>query len=62
MGAAFPQDGGWLFEIPQPPLPALWRSDAGPEAAYFLKSEETSADIQGDSIAYVFNIKGNAHA
>ena len=30
LGAAFPQNGGWVFEIPQPPLPTPWRSDAVP--------------------------------
>jgi hypothetical protein len=60
LGAVFPQNGGWVFEIPQPPLPAAWRSDAIPVAAYPLRVEETSGDPSGDSIAYVFNIKGNA--
>jgi len=60
IGTAFPQNGGWVFEIPQPPLPALWRSDAVPIAVYSLKAEETLIDAGGDSIAYVFNIKGNA--
>jgi hypothetical protein len=60
LGAAFPQNGSWIFEIPQPPLPAPWRSNAIPVAAYSLKAEETLAAPDGDSIAYVFNIKGNA--
>jgi hypothetical protein len=60
LGAVFPQNGGWVFETPQPPLPAAWRSDAVPVAAYPLKTEETLGDHNGDSIAYVFNIKGNA--
>lgn len=60
LGAAFPQNGGWVFEIPQPPLPTPWRSDAVPVAAYPLRTEETLGDPSGDSIAYVFNIKGNA--
>jgi hypothetical protein len=60
LGAAFPQNGGWVFEIPQPPLPAPWRSDAVSVAKYPLKAEETLGNPRGDSIAYVFNIKGNA--
>jgi len=60
LGAVFTQNGGWVFEIPQPPLPTAWRSDAVPIAAYPLKVEEISGDLGGDSIAYVFNIKGNA--
>lgn len=60
LGAAFPQNGGWTFEIPQPPLPAPWRSDAVPVASYPLKMEEAIENRRGDSIAYVFNIKGNA--
>lgn len=60
LGSAFPQNGGWVFEIPQPPLPAPWRSDAVPVATYPLKADETLGDPGGDSIAYVFNIKGNA--
>src|SRR3712207_7382658 len=42
------------------PLPAPWRSDAVPVAAYPHKTEETLVAPDGDSIAYVFNIKGNA--
>lgn len=60
LGIVFPQNGGWIFEIPQPPLPTPWRSDAVPVATYALKMEETLEDPSGDSIAYVFNIKGNA--
>ena len=60
LGAAFPQNGGWIFEVPQPPLPAPWRSDAVPVAAYPLTAGETLGDSGGDSIAYVFNIKGDA--
>lgn len=60
LGSAFPQNGGWVFEIPQPPLPAPWRSDAVPVATYPLKAVETLGVPAGDSIAYVFNIKGNA--
>lgn len=60
LGSAFPQNGGWIFEIPQPPLPTPWRSDAVPVATYPLKAEETLGAPSGDSIAYVFNIKGNA--
>lgn len=60
LGAVFSQNGGWVFEIPQPPLPAAWRSDAVPVSAYPLKVDETPGDPEGDSIAYVFNIKGNA--
>ena len=60
LGATFSQNGGWVFEIPQPPLPIPWRSDAIPVAAYPLRLEETLADPGANSIAYVFNIKGNA--
>ena len=60
LGASFPQNGGWAFEIPQPPLPAPWRSDAVSITAYPLKVNETINDPAGDSIAYVFNIKGDA--
>lgn len=60
LGAAFPQNGGWFFEVPQPPLPAPWRSDAVPVMSYPLKMKETLEELGGDSIAYVFNIKGDA--
>ena len=60
LGVAFPQNGGWSFEIPQPPLPTPWRSDAVPVATYPLKAEETLVNMGGNSIAYIFNIKGNA--
>lgn len=60
LGSTFPQNGGWVFEIPQPPLRAPWRSDAVPVATYPFKTDETLGDPRGDSIAYVFNIKGDA--
>lgn len=61
LGAAFPQIGGWIFEIPQPPMPTPWRSDAPPQMKYGLRvGSEIPMDANGDSIAYVFNIKGSA--
>lgn len=60
LGSVFSQNGGWVLEIPQPPLPAPWRSDAVPVTSYPLKMKETIEDPRGDSIAFVFNIKGDA--
>jgi len=61
LGAAFPQIGGWVFEIPQPPKPEPWRSDAPPQMNYDLRvQDEVTIDEKGDSIAFVFNIKGSA--
>jgi SMODS-associated and fused to various effectors sensor domain len=61
LGAAFPQIGGWVFEIPQPPKPEPWRSDAPPQMNYGLQvQDEVTIDEKGDSIAVVFNIKGSA--
>lgn len=60
LGVVFPQNGSWVFDITQPPLTTPWRSDAVPIRTYSLNVEESSLDPQGDSIAYVFSIKGDA--
>jgi hypothetical protein len=61
LGAAFPQIDDWIFEIPQPPKPIPWRSDAPPLMSYGLQvGDETLVNVDGDSIAFVFNIKGSA--
>jgi hypothetical protein len=60
LGAAFPEIGGWIFEIPQPPLILPWRSDAVPEMSYALRSNVMKGNSTGDSIAFIFNIKGSA--
>jgi len=60
LGVVFPEIGGWNFEIPQPPMTVPWRSDAVPEISYALKANEIELDSAGDSIAFIFNIKGSA--
>lgn len=61
LGAAFPEIGGWRFEIPQPTEANLWHSGAVPELSYKLTvDEEIQIDPDGNSIAFLFNIKGNA--
>lgn len=61
LGAAFPEIGGWRFEIPQPTEADLWHSGAVPELNYKLTVDDTiPIDSDGNSIAFLFNIKGNA--
>ena len=60
LGVVFPEIGGWNFEIPQPPMTVPWRSDAVPEISYALRLNEIELDSAGDSIAFIFNVKGSA--
>jgi len=63
LGAIFPQVGGWIFDINQPPSPREWRSNAPPRMQYHLSGgSEILVDSAGDSIALVLNVKGSATA
>ena len=65
VGAVFPGNGSWVFEVLQPTTP--WRSDAMPEAKYQLKINEVTSDFfnpdpNGNSIALVLSVTANATA
>jgi len=61
LGAAFPKVDSWVFEIPQPPQPQAWRSDASPVVGYMVRtSEEIPVDGGGASIAVVLSVEGSA--
>ncbi|MDN3512258.1 MAG: SAVED domain-containing protein [Candidatus Jettenia sp.] len=65
LGALFPTNGSWVFEVSQPPASTLWRSDAGSEINYPLNISEIDSnsarlDPNGDSLAFAFNITGSA--
>ena len=65
LGASFPGIGSWVFEVLQPSSNTPWRSDAVPEINYPLKIKRPAsfnADPAGSSIAFVFNITGDATA
>ncbi|MGD9902807.1 MAG: dsDNA nuclease domain-containing protein [Vicinamibacterales bacterium] len=57
LGAAFPAVGGWKFEIPQPPAPEPWRSDAPPASPYYL--QVALVDGGGDDVVLGLNIRGD---
>jgi hypothetical protein len=59
MGAVFPAVGGWVFEIPQPPMKDPWRSDAPPTAPYQLGIETIDGDLDGGDLVLGLNIKGD---
>jgi len=63
MGAIFPGNGSWVFEVLQPIAP--WRSDVMPEAKYQLKINEVTSDSfnpdpNGNSIALVLSVTAYA--
>ena len=59
MGAAFPAVGGWIFEVPQPPMKDPWRSDAAATTSYELQIESVDGDIRGADLVLGLNIKGD---
>ena len=59
LGAAFPTVGGWIFEIPQPPMIDPWRSDATATEAYELAVETIDGDLEGQELVLGLNIKGD---
>jgi hypothetical protein len=59
MGAAFPAVGGWVFEIPQPPMKDPWRSDASPTVPYQLGVETIDGDLDGGDLVLGLNVKGD---
>jgi len=59
IGATFPLVGGWKFEVPQPPSPANWRSDAVPTADYEIQTETVEAAADGTDLILALNIKGD---
>ncbi len=59
MGAAFPAVGGWVFEIPQPPMKDPWRSDAPPTTPYQLGIELIDGALDGGDLVLGLNIKGD---
>lgn len=65
MGAVFPGNGSWVFEVLQPIT--SWRSDVMPEAKYQLKINEVTPDSfnpdpNGNSIALVLSVTADATA
>jgi hypothetical protein len=56
-GATFPEVGGWIFEIPQPPAKEAWRSDAEPTTPYELTTELINGD--GADLVLGLNIRGD---
>jgi hypothetical protein len=59
MGAVFPAVGGWIFEIPQPPLKGDWRSDATATSPYDLRVETIDGSDKGEDLVLGLNIKGD---
>jgi hypothetical protein len=59
MGAAFPAVGGWVFEIPQPPMKDPWRSDVPPTVPYQLGVETIDGNVDGVDMVLGLNIKGD---
>lgn len=57
LGATFPAVGGWSFEVPQPPTPEPWRSDAAPANPYELQVE--LSDGSGIDLVLGLNIRGD---
>lgn len=65
IGAIFPGNGSWIFEVLQPIMP--WRSDVAPIAKYQLKinkvtSDSFNPDPNGNSIALVLSVTADATA
>jgi len=59
MGAAFPAVGGWVFEIPQPPMKDPWRSDVPPTIPYQLGIETVNGELDSGDLVLGLNIKGD---
>ena len=59
LGAAFPAVGGWIFEIPQPPMKDPWRSDAPPTSPYQLNVDTIDGDLTGADVVLGLNIRGD---
>jgi len=59
IGAVFPAVGGWIFEIPQPPLKGDWRSDVTAIYPYDLRVETIDGRNNGEDIVLGLNIKGD---
>ncbi len=59
LGAAFPNVGGWTFEIPQPPAKEPWRSDATPTPNYRLEEEIIEGQPTGADLVLGLNIRGD---
>lgn len=67
LGAVFPTNGSWVFEVLQPPQNVIWRSDAQPEVSYKLVEYKIAPstitlDINADSIAFVVSVTGKAQS
>ena len=60
LGAIFPTVGGWVFEVPQPPLKQAWRSDVLPTKPYDLGVEVIEASQDGPDLVLGLNVKGDA--
>lgn len=59
VGATFPTVGGWVFEVPQPPSPEHWRSDAVATTPYQLQTEILDGVSDGGELVLALNIKGD---
>jgi hypothetical protein len=59
LGATFPNVGGWVFEIPQPPAKEPWRSDAVPTPNYRLEEEIIEGASTGTDLVLGLNIRGD---
>jgi hypothetical protein len=59
LGAVFPAVGGWVFEIPQPPVTEPWRSDAAPTLGYTLQEEICEGTPDGSDLVLGLNIRGD---
>jgi hypothetical protein len=57
VGAAFPAVGGWIFEIPQPPMKDPWRSDTPATTPYPLGIENIDGDAEGIDLVLGLNIR-----
>jgi hypothetical protein len=60
LGATFPSVGGWTFELPQPPSPEVWRSDAKPATPYALQVEQVNGGGAEGDLVLGLNIRGDA--
>jgi hypothetical protein len=59
LGAAFPNIGGWIFEIPQPPSKDAWRSDAEPAILTDFQVEVEDGSNGGTDVVVGVNIRGD---
>jgi hypothetical protein len=59
VGATFPNVGGWIFEIPQPPAKEPWRSDAKPTRHNDFEVELADGDDAGTDLVLGLNIRGD---